>query len=70
MVNPKGRFFLSFVLIELAMLEIIFQGDVNMLVKPEEQLRIIMKGVHEVVNEEELLAKVNYSHHLPPLWVA
>ncbi|WP_269635261.1 hypothetical protein [Oceanobacillus manasiensis] len=41
-----------------------------MLVKPEEQLRIIMKGVHEVVNEEELLAKVNYSHHLPPLWVA
>jgi tyrosyl-tRNA synthetase len=51
-------------LIELAILEIIFQGDVSMIVKPEEQLRIIMKGVQEIVNEEELLAKLEKSYQL------
>lgn len=35
-----------------------------MLVKPEEQLKIIMKGVQEVVNEEELLAKLEKSYQL------
>lgn len=64
MVNPKGRFFYPLFLIELAILEIIFQGDVSMLVKPEEQLKIIMKGVQEVVNEEELLAKLEKSYQL------
>lgn len=49
-------------LIELAILEIIFQGDVRMLVKPEEQMKIIMKGVHEVVNKEELLGKLEKSY--------
>lgn len=63
MVNPKGRFlFNSLFLIELAILEIIFQGDVSMLVKPEDQVKIIMKGVQEIVNEEELLAKLEKSY--------
>lgn len=63
MVNPKGRFlFYSLFLIELAILEIIFQGDVSMLVKPEDQVKIIMKGVQEIVNEEELLAKLEKSY--------
>lgn len=35
-----------------------------MIVKPEEQLRIIMKGVQEIVNEEELLAKLEKSYEL------
>lgn len=35
-----------------------------MLVKPEEQLRVILKGVHEVVSEEELLAKLERSYQL------
>lgn len=35
-----------------------------MFVKPEEQLRIIMKGVQEIVNEEELLAKLEKSYEL------
>lgn len=43
------------------MLKIIFQGDVSMLVKPEEQLKIIKKGVKALVNEEELLAKLEKS---------
>jgi tyrosyl-tRNA synthetase len=51
-------------LIDLAILKIIFQGDVRMLVKPEEQLRMIMKGVQEIVNEEELLAKLQKSYEL------
>ncbi len=33
-----------------------------MIVKPEEQLNIIMKGVQEIVNEEELLAKLKKSY--------
>ena len=33
-----------------------------MLVKPEEQLKIIMKGVQEIVNEEELLEKLEKSY--------
>ncbi|KAA9029130.1 tyrosine--tRNA ligase [Niallia endozanthoxylica] len=33
-----------------------------MLVKPEEQLKIIMKGVQEIVNEEELMAKLEKSY--------
>ncbi|MBD8027475.1 tyrosine--tRNA ligase [Ureibacillus sp. Re31] len=33
-----------------------------MLVKPEEQMKIIMKGVHEVVNKEELLGKLEKSY--------
>lgn len=38
-----------------------------MFVKPEEQLKIIMKGVQEIVNEEELLAKLekSYQSHTP-----
>ncbi len=65
MVNPKGRFFYyPLILIELAILEIIFQGDVSMFVKPEEQLKIIMKGIQEVVNEVELLAKLEKSYQL------
>ncbi|MED3550261.1 tyrosine--tRNA ligase [Cytobacillus praedii] len=35
-----------------------------MFVKPEEQLKIIMKGVQEVVNEVELLAKLEKSYQL------
>ncbi|WP_273127107.1 tyrosine--tRNA ligase [Bacillus weihaiensis] len=35
-----------------------------MLIKPEEQLKIILKGVQEVVNEEELLAKLKKSYEL------
>ncbi|MCC3359668.1 tyrosine--tRNA ligase [Bacillus sp. REN16] len=35
-----------------------------MLVKPEEQLKIIMKGVQEIVNEGELLAKLERSYQL------
>ncbi|MFD2445452.1 tyrosine--tRNA ligase [Bacillus sp. CGMCC 1.16607] len=35
-----------------------------MIVKPEEQLKIIMKGVQEIVNEEELLAKLEKSYQL------
>lgn len=59
----KGVFyFYPLFLIELAILEIIFQGDVSMLVKPEEQLKIIMKGVQEIVNEEELMAKLEKSY--------
>lgn len=46
------------------MLEIIFQGDVSMMVKPVEQLKIIMKGVQELVNEEELMAKLEKSYQL------
>jgi tyrosyl-tRNA synthetase len=38
------------------------QGDVSMFVKPEEQLKIIMKGAQEIVNEEELLAKLEKSY--------
>ena len=37
-----------------------------MFVKPEEQLRIIMKGIQEVVNEEELLAKLEKSYQSQP----
>jgi tyrosyl-tRNA synthetase len=33
-----------------------------MFVKPEEQLKIIMKGAQEIVNEEELLAKLEKSY--------
>ncbi|WP_339214505.1 tyrosine--tRNA ligase [Ornithinibacillus sp. FSL M8-0202] len=33
-----------------------------MLVKPEDQVKIIMKGVQEIVNEEELLAKLEKSY--------
>jgi len=33
-----------------------------MFVKPEEQVKIIMKGVQEIVNEEELLAKLKKSY--------
>jgi tyrosyl-tRNA synthetase len=33
-----------------------------MLVKPEEQLKIIMKGIQEIVNKEELLAKLEKSY--------
>lgn len=62
MGNPKGRFFIPLVLIELAILEIIFQGDVSMLLKPEDQLIIIMKGAQEIVNKEELLAKLEKSY--------
>ncbi len=65
MVNPKGRFFYyPLLLIELAILEIIFQGDVSMIVKPEEQLKMIMKGVQEIVNKEELLTKLEKSYQL------
>lgn len=65
MVNSKRTiFYYPFVLIELAILEIIFQGDVTMLIKPEEQLKMILKGVQEVVNEEELLAKLKKSYEL------
>jgi tyrosyl-tRNA synthetase len=35
-----------------------------MLVKPEEQLKMIMKGVQEIVNKEELLAKLEKSYQL------
>lgn len=35
-----------------------------MIVKPEEQLRIIMKGVQELANEEDLLAKLEKSYQL------
>ncbi|TCJ00980.1 tyrosine--tRNA ligase [Cytobacillus praedii] len=35
-----------------------------MFVKPEEQLKIIMKGIQEVVNEVELLAKLEKSYQL------
>lgn len=55
-------FFIPLFLIDLAILEIIFQGDVSMLGKPEEQLKIIKKGVQEIVNEEELLAKLEKSY--------
>lgn len=58
----QRAFFYPLFLIELAILEIIFQGDVRMLVKPEEQMKIIMKGVHEVVNKEELLGKLEKSY--------
>lgn len=33
-----------------------------MIVQPEEQLKIIKKGVHEIVNEEELVAKLEKSY--------
>lgn len=58
----EGVFFIPLFLIDLAILEIIFQGDVSMLGKPEEQLKIIRKGVQEIVNEEELLAKLEKSY--------
>lgn len=60
----KGVFYYPLFLIELAILEIILQGDVSMFVKPEEQLKMIMKGVQEVVNEGELLAKLEKSYAL------
>lgn len=56
----KGVFILP-ILIELSILAIILQGDVKMFQKPEEQLKIILKGVHEVVNKDELLAKLEKS---------
>lgn len=46
------------------MLEIIFLGDVRMLRKPEEQLKIIKKGVHQIIDEEELLEKLEKSYNL------
>lgn len=62
--SKRAFFYYSLFLIELAILEIILQGDVSMFVKPEEQLKMIMKGVQEVVNEGELLAKLEKSYAL------
>lgn len=61
MVNPKGRFFIfKFVFT-------IRQGVVRMIKKPEEQLKIIMKGVQQIVDEAELMTKLekSYKNHEP-----
>jgi len=60
----KGAFFIFLFLIELAILEIIFKGGVRMLLKAEEQLKIISKGAKEIVNKKELLVKLEKSHQL------
>jgi len=61
LVNPKGRFFIfKFVFT-------IRQGVVRMFKKPEEQLKIIMKGVQQIVDEAELMTKLekSYKNHEP-----
>lgn len=55
--NRKGHFILP-ILIELA---IILKGDMNMFKKPQDQMKIILKGVKEIVNKEELLVKLKKS---------
>jgi tyrosyl-tRNA synthetase len=62
LVNPKGRFFYPLCSYRSCNIRNNIQGDVSMFVKPEEQLKIIMKGAQEIVNEEELLAKLEKSY--------